>query len=59
MLARLMPGVVLLLFFIPDHVNLWDKFPLWYHLWFLLSLVPLTYVGNVLVRDKLPAPVAS
>jgi len=24
---------------------LWDKFPLWYHLTFLLSLVPLTYVG--------------
>jgi hypothetical protein len=45
-LARLLPGVLLLIFFIPDHVRLWDKFPLWYHLWFLLSLVPLTYLGN-------------
>jgi hypothetical protein len=25
---------------------LWDKFPIWYHLSFLLSLVPLTYLGN-------------
>ena len=44
--ARLIPGVILLIAFIPQHVMLWDKFPLWYHLTFLLSLVPLTYVGN-------------
>ena len=44
--AQLLPGVLLLIFFIPVHINLWDKFPIWYHLTFLLSLVPLTYVGN-------------
>ena len=44
--ARLIPGFILLIVFIPEHVTLWDKFPLWYHLTFLLSLVPLTYVGN-------------
>jgi len=44
--ARLIPGFILLILFIPEHVMLWDKFPIWYHLWFLLSLVPLTYVGN-------------
>ena len=44
-LARLIPGVLLLLAFIPQHIMLWDKFPLWYHLTFLLSLVPLTYAG--------------
>jgi hypothetical protein len=43
--ARLVPGVLLLLAFIPQHLMLWDKFPLWYHLTFLVSLVPLTYVG--------------
>ena len=44
--ARLIPGVILLIVFIPQHVMLWDKFPIWYHLTFLLTLVPLTYVGN-------------
>ena len=46
--ARLIPGLILLIVFIPEHVMLWDKFPIWYHLSFLLSLVPLTYVGNPL-----------
>jgi hypothetical protein len=27
---------------------IWDKFPVWYHLTFLLSLVPLTLLGAVL-----------
>jgi hypothetical protein len=44
--ARLIPGLLLLMVFIPQHVMLWDKFPIWYHLTFLLSLVPLTFVGN-------------
>jgi hypothetical protein len=45
-IVRLMPGVLMLLIFIPQHVMLWEKFPVWYHLAFLLSLVPLTYVGG-------------
>jgi hypothetical protein len=49
-IARLIPGFILLIIFIPDHVTLWNKFPIWYHLWFLLTLVPLTYAGNSLVR---------
>jgi hypothetical protein len=44
--AILIAGALLLLMFIPQHVMLWDKFPIWYHLTFLLSLVPLTYVGG-------------
>ncbi len=44
--ARLMPGVLLLVVFIPVHFMLWDTFPVWYHLIFLGSLVPLTYVGG-------------
>jgi hypothetical protein len=44
--VRLMPGVLMLLIFIPQHVMLWEKFPVWYHLAFLLSLVPLTYLGG-------------
>ena len=46
LLARLMPGVLLLVVFIPVHFMIWDKFPVWYHLTFLVSLVPLTYVGG-------------
>src|SRR5215471_20443552 len=49
--ARLMPGVLLLIAFIPQHISLWDKFPIWYHLTFLLSLVPLTYAGGARVRS--------
>lgn len=44
--TRLIAGVLLLIIFIPQHVMLWDQFPIWYHLTFLLSLVPLTYVGG-------------
>jgi hypothetical protein len=46
MLVRLMPGLVLLAAFIPQHIALWNNFPVWYHLTFLLSLVPLTYLGG-------------
>jgi len=46
MLVRLMPGLVLLAAFIPQHIAMWNNFPVWYHLTFLLSLVPLTYLGG-------------
>ena len=45
LIAKLMPGILMLALFIPQHVMLWQKFPVWYHLTFLLSLVPLTYAG--------------
>ncbi|MFI4925427.1 MAG: hypothetical protein ACHQJ7_09840 [Vicinamibacteria bacterium] len=38
-------GVVLVVLFIPVHVRLWDTFPAWYHAVFLLSLVPLAWIG--------------
>ena len=44
-IAKLMPGVLMLALFIPQHVALWQKFPVWYHLTFLISLIPLTYLG--------------
>ncbi len=63
LVARLQPtrealttGVVLLVLFIPQHIMLWDKFPVWYHLTFLLSLVPLTYVGGRSQRALQPTP---
>ncbi len=46
MLVRLMPGLILLVAFVPQHIALWNSFPVWYHFTFLLSLVPLTYLGG-------------
>jgi hypothetical protein len=36
---------ILLLVFVPAHYNLWTKFPLWYHVTFLGSLILLTWLG--------------
>jgi len=47
-LVRLIPGLVLLVLFIPQHIALWAKFPVWYHLTFLLSLVVLTWAGGAI-----------
>jgi hypothetical protein len=43
-------GVLLTVVFIPIHFGVWDKFPLWYHLAFLVSLFPLTLVGARLFK---------
>jgi hypothetical protein len=43
--APLAAGVLLLLLFVPTHAMLWSRFPVWYHLVFLGSLVPLTLLG--------------
>ena len=45
-------GLVVLLLFIPQHIMLWAKFPVWYHLTFLLTLVPLSVVGGQLGRMR-------
>jgi hypothetical protein len=38
-------GTLLLIVFIPIHVHVWDAFPIWYHLTFLIPLAPLTVLG--------------
>jgi hypothetical protein len=43
-------GIVLLCLFIPGHYRIWDKFPVWYHLTFLVSLFPLTLLGGAINR---------
>ena len=48
MRAATLTGIMLLLLFIPGHYRIWDKFPVWYHLTFLVSLIPLTLVGGML-----------
>lgn len=46
----LLLGVVLLVAFMPVHVRLWSLFPMWYHLVFLGTLVPLVVLGSRLPR---------
>ncbi|PYI93808.1 MAG: hypothetical protein DMF03_00360 [Verrucomicrobia bacterium] len=41
-------GLALLVLFVPNHYLLWHKFPVWYHLTFLVSLFPLTMLGAIL-----------
>jgi hypothetical protein len=48
--AALITGLLLLLAFIPQHILLWARFPVWYHLTFLLSLVPLTVLAGMMAR---------
>lgn len=45
-------GAIILTAFIPIHVQLWAKFPVWYHLVFLGTLVPLVALGAALTRSS-------
>ena len=44
--------IALLALFIPVHYRLWERFPPWYHLVFLASLVVATLAGAALVRRR-------
>ena len=43
-------GLIVLAMFLPVHISLWSKFPVWYHLTFLVPLVPLVVFGGSLGR---------
>jgi hypothetical protein len=45
-------GVIILAVFIPMHVQIWAKLPVWYHLTFLITLVPLVALGGALSRNR-------
>src|SRR5487761_1069062 len=50
--SRLAPwivGLITLALFLPAHIQLWHRFPIWYHLTFLLTLAPLVALGAWLV----------
>ena len=49
-IAALVAGLMLLMMFVPVHYQLWHRFPVWYHLTFLLSLPVLSVVGGRLAR---------
>jgi hypothetical protein len=46
--APLIVGSVVLAMFLPAHIALWSKFPVWYHLTFLLTIIPAVLVGALL-----------
>jgi hypothetical protein len=50
--AAIAAGISLVVFFVPVHIRLWDKFPVWYHLFFLISLIPLSFAGSRIARSS-------
>jgi hypothetical protein len=46
---------IMVLLFLPVHYMLWAKFPIWYHLFFLISLAPTMLIGAAVQRKALPA----
>lgn len=51
-------GLLGLLLFLPEHYRLWHDFPVWYHLTFLGSLIPLSVLGAALVTRR-PVPLGT
>jgi hypothetical protein len=45
-------GLIILAMFLPIHIGLWPKFPVWYQLTFLVTLAPLVALGGWLFRDR-------
>ena len=45
-------ALLLVALFVPVHVSLWDKFPIWYHIVFLGSLFPLVLLGAKLPGSR-------
>jgi hypothetical protein len=53
-------GLLILALFLPAHIHLWHRFPIWYHLSFLVPLAPLVALGAWLVsRGPAQLPVSS
>ena len=50
--APWLAGLIILAMFLPEHVKLWTKFPVWYHLSFLVPLIPLVALGGFLARGS-------
>jgi hypothetical protein len=43
--APLIVGSVVLAMFLPVHIGIWNRFPVWYHLAFLLTIIPAVLTG--------------
>ena len=45
-------GVIVLAMFLPAHIAIWSRFPVWYHLTFLLTIVPAVLIGALLASGR-------
>src|SRR5215467_14859029 len=50
--APLIVGSVVFVLFVPVHIAIWSKLPVWYHLTFLLTIVPAVLVGALLLPHR-------
>lgn len=50
--APMIVGSVVFVMFLPLHIAIWSKFPLWYHLTFLLTIIPAVLAGALLVPRR-------
>jgi hypothetical protein len=50
--AQLIVGSVVLAMFAPWHIANWSKLPAWYHLTFLLTIIPAVLVGALLLPRR-------
>jgi hypothetical protein len=58
-IAPKVAAAVTVVLFLPVHYMLWTKFPIWYHLFFLISLAPTMLIGaavqsTMMSEDKAP-----
>ena len=53
-LAAKVAAAVMVVLFLPVHYMLWTKFPIWYHLFFLISLAPMIIIGSTLKARSFP-----
>jgi len=45
-------AAMMLILFLPVHYMLWAKFPIWYHLSFLITLAPTMLIGAALMPRR-------
>lgn len=58
--AAPLSGLLLLIMFAPVHYMIWTKFPIWYHVYFLTSLVALPLIVQwILPGSQNAAPAAT
>src|SRR5262249_32313565 len=45
-------AAIMVILFLPVHYMLWAKFPIWYHLFFLITLAPTMLIGAALMPQR-------
>jgi hypothetical protein len=45
-------GLAIVALFLPEHIHIWARFPIWYHLLFLIPLAPLIALGAGIERRR-------